>query len=188
MARKQGAYYKGKISGADALARAIAKARAVSDNTERIAQRIDAAAHARAASELLNRRPETLTREQARAISIGCHAALEDLRTGRPDEEQIGWLVNAANLALLLAEQGLGDDYMAEIKAGQDALMRMIARHGRTARYALDGPGLLQLAELLRVHDAQLESPDCTDHLMLTALAEMRRRVEAKHVLEVRAA
>ena len=111
------------------------------------------------------------------------------MRTGVADEERVGWLVNGVNLALIFAEQGLGDEQdMAAVKAGQDAMVRLIARQQRVGHFGVDGPGLQQIRAALDVHDAQLESPNCTDRLMLLALGTLRQRIEAGHVLEVAAA
>lgn len=186
MSRKQKANFKGKISGSDPRYRAIAKKLRRDQATERIAQCIDQAAHARAAAALLNKAPEQMTRDQVRDIITGCRLAMEDLRTGQADEAQIGWLVNAVNLALILAEQGLGDDAdMAAIKAGQDGLVRLIARQKRLGRFGLDGPGWQALSAALAVHDAQIESEDLTDRMMLCALVTLRQRIEAGQFIEV---
>lgn len=171
--KKRGAHFKGKVSGArgpvaDAIRRAQESAR-----TEAIAQRIMRA-----------KVPERLDRDQIVKIAVGARSALEEVRVGRGEEGGVGWVVNAANLTLLLCEVGLGREFIPQAKAAQDALVRMIDRHASSNRWVLDEPGYAACVEMLSVHDAQLESEDLTDTMLMQALVECERRQKAGDVLE----
>lgn len=174
--KKKGRSFNGKVCGIGMRAE-IARAALRVANTEVVAQRIRRA------------QPGVqLDRHQIVGLAAGARLALEDIRLGQSTEEGIGWVVNAANMALIIAELGLGGDYIGDIKAAQEALMRMLERQQRTGRYTLDGPGLTACALMMDVHQAQLESQDMTDQLMLAGIDECKRRQELGRVLELQAA
>jgi hypothetical protein len=61
-------------------------------------------------------------------------------------------------MAEALARMKIGDDYAAEIKAGQDALLA-VAKRGvsRDDRFVLKAEELTAINLVLEIHDAQLE-------------------------------
>lgn len=124
-----------------------------------------------------------LARQQLLDLAIGYHGALESLRTGGR-EADAHTLAMASNVALMLCELGIGGEYIDGVKRAQDAIVAMLARAAKGGRYGFDGPGLAAVQAMLELHDAQLESPDCTEGLLLAALAEIRKRMAAGQVLE----
>lgn len=174
--KKRGRNFKGKVCGSGVAAE-LQRAEIRNMNTEVVALRIQAAQPG-----------EPLRPDQVLSIAIGARLALEDVRTGTGDGEGVGWLVNAANLSMIIGELGIGGDHLGKIRESQDALMRMIGRHERTGRYALDGPGLTACIEMMDVHQAQLKSADMTDQLMRRALRICNERQAAGQVLELAAA
>ena len=171
--KKRGANFKGKVTGARGLvANAIRDAQR-SARTEAIAQRF-----------LKAKVGEKLDRHQIMGIAIGARSALEDVRVGRAEGVGVGWVVNAANISLLLCEAGFGPEHIPAVKSAQEALVRMINRHQTTGTYRLDGPGYHACVELLEIHDAQLECDDLTDAILLRAIEECKSRQEAGHTLD----
>ena len=71
--------------------------------------------------------------------------------------------------------------------AGQDALMTLMARRERTGKKVLTGPEARALQELLDLHDGQMQSEDCAEGMLVSALAECKRRIAEGNVLEVAA-
>jgi hypothetical protein len=83
--------------------------------------------------------------------------AFENTLRGSASEESWGCLALASNIALVLAELGYGEDYIAMIQQGQDALLRAKERGEKSASWRLDGMGAKTIGDMLDVLDAQLE-------------------------------
>ena len=123
--------------------------------------------------------PKPLARDQFLKIAAGARMALEALRLGAASGEQFGWVVNAANMGLMLTELGFGDEADADaFRLAQGACMRAISRHQRVGRFVLDGPGYLAVVAALELHESQLECPELTDKLMVQALQMTKQRIE----------
>lgn len=91
-------------------------------------------------------------------LKIKNHESLECLRKGEATRMDIDAIISAFNMAEALARMQIGDDYAAEIKAGQDALLA-VAKRGvsRDDRFVLKAEELTAIVEVMLVHDAQLE-------------------------------
>jgi hypothetical protein len=91
-------------------------------------------------------------------LKIKNHESLECLRKGEATRMDIDAIISAFNMAEALARMQIGDDYSAEIKAGQDALLE-VAKRGvsRDDRFVLKASELTAINLVLEIHDAQLE-------------------------------
>jgi hypothetical protein len=91
-------------------------------------------------------------------LKIKNHESLECLRKGEATRMDIDAIISAFNMAEALARMQIGDDYAAEIKAGQDALLA-VAKRGvsRDDRFVLKATELSAINLVLEIHDAQLE-------------------------------
>lgn len=91
-------------------------------------------------------------------LKIKNHESLECLRKGEATRMDIDAIISAFNMAEALARMQIGDDYAAEIKAGQDALLA-VAKRGvnRDDRFVLKAQELTAIVETMLIHDAQLE-------------------------------
>jgi hypothetical protein len=125
-----------------------------------------------------------LDASQTRDLGIGYHGALENLRTGRGTWDDANTLALACNVALLLAEQDIGREYMVDVLEAQAAIVVMAKRGMETGRYAFTGPQLQAVVSLLYLHDAQLACDECTSAVMVAALAECKRRMKAGNTVE----
>jgi hypothetical protein len=125
--------------------------------------------------------------DQVRDLALGYHSALDALRRGAGTWDDCNTLALACNVALVLAEAGLGREWSDKVvKEAQAALVSLTARaETLRGRYVLTGGELQALRALLDLHDAQLESPDCTQGVMSQALTEIRRRLATGNVVEV---
>jgi hypothetical protein len=86
-------------------------------------------------------------------LRIKNHDALDKLRRGEADREVIDVLIGAYNVTEGLVRQGIGAEYSAEIRAGQDALLAVAKRE----RFILKPEELNALNLAMEVHDAQLD-------------------------------
>jgi hypothetical protein len=91
-------------------------------------------------------------------LKIKNHESLECLRKGEATRMDIDAIISAFNMAEALARMQIGDDYAAEIKAGQDALLD-VAKRGvnRDDRFVLKAAELTAINLVMEIHDAQLE-------------------------------
>lgn len=91
-------------------------------------------------------------------LKIKNHESLECLRKGEATRMDIDAIISAFNIAEALARMQIGDDYAAEIKAGQDALLA-VAKRGvsRDDRFVLKAEELTAIMLVAEIHDAQLE-------------------------------
>jgi hypothetical protein len=91
-------------------------------------------------------------------LKIKNHESLECLRKGEATRMDIDAIISAFNMAEALARMQIGDDYAAEIKAGQDALLA-VAKRGvnRDDRFILKAAELSAINLVMEIHDAQLE-------------------------------
>lgn len=91
-------------------------------------------------------------------LKIKNHESLECLRKGEATRMDIDAIISAFNMAEALARMQIGDDYAAEIKAGQDALLA-VAKRGvsRDDRFVLKAEEMQAIMLVAEIHDAQLE-------------------------------
>ena len=91
-------------------------------------------------------------------IRIKNHVAMEQLRKGEADKDDMDILIGAFNMMEGFVRLNIGQDWAEEIRAGQDALLS-IARRGikRDMRFVVTGPELQALNLAMEIHDAQLD-------------------------------
>jgi hypothetical protein len=90
-------------------------------------------------------------------IKIRNHDAMNTLRLGTATRAEIDVLINALNVTEALARQGVGSDWLPELRTAQDALLTL-ARRGLKSRFIVRGEELKALNLAMEVHDAQLET------------------------------
>lgn len=114
--------------------------------------------------------------EQVSSLAVGYHGAVDSIRRGVGTDKDAHTLAGAVNIALVLAEQGIGPECIPIIQRAQNAVMVLIRRGEATGRYVFDGPGLTVLAEFVDIHDQQLGAEACTKALMMAVIREVQRR------------
>lgn len=130
---------------------------------------------------------EQLDATQIRDLGIGYHGALHSITSGTGCYDDANTLAMAANIAMLLCEVGVGREYIAQAKAGQEAVVLLMMRARTHGKFVATGSELRALQDLLELHDAQLESEDCTEGKLTQVLDECKRRIRQGHTLEVAA-
>lgn len=124
----------------------------------------------------------SLDQSQMRDIGVPVHLAIEAMRTGHGNQgEAWGILAGSVNVALLMAEAGIGKEYIDHIKEAQQALMRCKDRAEKTGVWAFDGDGYNSVASVIDLHEQQLAEGNVG--VIERALFEVRRRVDAGEVL-----
>jgi hypothetical protein len=90
-------------------------------------------------------------------IKIRNHDAMNTLRLGTATRVEIDIIIAALNIAEALARQGVGSDWLPELRTAQDALLTL-ARRGLKSRFIVRGDELTALNLAMEIHDAQLET------------------------------
>jgi hypothetical protein len=124
---------------------------------------------------------QPLTQEQIDDLGRAVHLAIERLRIGQPIEGDWHTLAAAVNVSMVLCERGVGEEYLPDILAAQDALLRIFDRHGNTGRWAFDGPAYTALTRAVEIHEAQAAA--ITRDGARAAMLEVRRRAARGEVL-----
>ena len=97
--------------------------------------------------------------------------AVAEIIAGRATRAQIGFLINAFNIAIALAHMGQGKDWLPELTAGQEALKAAAAR----PKFLFTGPELTAVNTALVVHDAQMADPKTTVQMLEQATEGLKK-------------
>lgn len=119
---------------------------------------------------------QPMAAEQVVDLAVGYHGAVDSIRRGAGTDKDAHTLAGAVNIALVLAEQGIGPECIPAIQLAQNAVVVLIRRGEATGRYVFDGPGLQAVLELVSIHDQQLAAEACTQALMTSVIREVQRR------------
>lgn len=114
--------------------------------------------------------------DHLRTIQIRSHKALADMAQGHGTREGWDLLVGAINMANVMCEQGIGNEYRAITIAARDALLAVGKRIVTLDRVILKGDELNAIRDGLECHDAQLENECAID--VERAYQEVERRIK----------
>ena len=91
-------------------------------------------------------------------VQIKNHNAIDALRKGVADREDIDTIIEALNIAEALQRLSIGDEYKDELRSAQDALYA-VSRRGidREYRFVLKAQELAAINLGMEIHDAQIE-------------------------------
>lgn len=124
----------------------------------------------------------TLSSEKSREIALRAisHSALDEISKGRGNSEHLRVLVDAFNMAFVLAKRGKGKDWLPEIGNAQAALHMLADRSAKIGRYTFTGPEMQAVRLGLEIHDAQLDETSIGE--LGSAADYVAQRVYAKQV------
>jgi hypothetical protein len=130
--------------------------------------------HARAE----NRAP--LNGDQLTDLGAAYWLSFDNLRKYDANEESWSCVVCALNIAMALAESGIGEEYEADIVKALDGAFRAKVRSAKTGTFRLDGEAMLAIEHALHIHDSQMEL--ATRAEVTAAMELVRRRVDEGNV------
>ncbi|WP_371763363.1 hypothetical protein [Massilia sp.] len=114
--------------------------------------------------------------DHLRRIQTLNHLAMADMAQGRGTREQWNRIVGAVNIANVMCEMGIGDEFRQATIAARDALLELGKRAVRNDdRFVCTGAELTAINLALDCHDAQLENVRAID--VDRAADEVARRV-----------
>ena len=116
--------------------------------------------------------------EDAQQVDLGTDywSAFASMKTLHAAEDHFHKLAGAANVAMVLAEQGVMPTALEDFKAAQDALIGVWRRAEKTGRLGFVASEMATIKESLLLHDLQLKA--ATQEQALNAVKEVIRRKE----------
>lgn len=138
-----------------------------------------------ARAQLLQMHQTQLPPENQTNTVTAYHVAIDAMTTGSANLTHFDTLVYAMNIAVILMEQGLGDEDIELIRAAQDGLARAKARYLDRGKLGLDGDALQALKAAAIVHEAHVAV--ATRGELEDAINEMHARVERGNIRQVAA-
>lgn len=97
-----------------------------------------------------------LAEDQTTDLGLAYWLSFENLRTGDANEESWSCVACALNVALVLAEKGIGAEYVDALVKALDGAFRAKIRSAKTGNFRLDGEALRDIEQALQIHDEQM--------------------------------
>jgi hypothetical protein len=116
--------------------------------------------------------------QHLQTLHLKNHAAFSALAQGRGTRDDWDRLVGAINMANVMCEQGIGNEFREQTIAARDALCEVGKRYMRIERFVFTGPELATMNEAMTCHEAQLENVRAID--IDRAANEVLRRIHHK--------
>jgi hypothetical protein len=125
-------------------------------------------------------------REHLRRLQVKNHMAMAEMAQGRGTRGQWNQIVGAINIANVMCEMGIGDEFRQATLSARDALLAVGKRAvGNNDRFIFTGPELQAVNEALDCHDAQLENSRAidVDHAAIEVQRRVRHRINSTSVM-----
>jgi hypothetical protein len=116
-------------------------------------------------------------------LNIAYWLSMSAMLTGESSEQHWCTVVCSLNISLILAERGLGADYVPYIGKALDGAFRAKLRAKKTGIWRFDGEAITDIRTALEVHDEQVKV--ATKFQMRQSLLEVRRRIDEERVYGV---
>ncbi|MFA6904359.1 MAG: hypothetical protein WC236_14890 [Gallionellaceae bacterium] len=118
---------------------------------------------------------------QLRDLGIAYRASLEAMLNGKGDDQAFNTLACALNIALVLCERGIGEEFIPTIKHAQNCLINCRERAARFNNWSFTADEARTILKAFAIHDEQI--PLATKKEIVFSLDEVRRRIEQNEVL-----
>ena len=109
-------------------------------------------------------------------LSLAYRLAFEQMTKGESNEQSWCIVVCSLNVALILAERGIGHEYEPYLIKALDGAFTAKLRAQRHGVWRFDGEAISAIRQAFEVHDEQIKI--ATKHEMRDALLEVRRRID----------
>jgi hypothetical protein len=98
-----------------------------------------------------------LREDQTTDLGVARWLAFENLRSGTASEESWECVALALNVAVVMAEMGIGAEHEEDIVLALNGIFRAKQRFDKGGSYRLDGDALRDVEHALLVHDSQMD-------------------------------
>lgn len=123
----------------------------------------------------LLRKMQPFTASEYTMLALPPREAFDALKAARASAEDFDTLACVANVALVRCEK-IGPEAVQVAKEGQQALMRIKARHTRTGKWGMNHQDITDLLGVIELHEQLIELSSPQD--MTDAYIEVIRRME----------
>jgi len=118
--------------------------------------------HVLEARQVQDRRAEAIMNqhyceEQRSEIAQGYWMAFQQLKMGAATEQAWTTLAVTLNKAMILCENGFGEEHEPAMRDALEAMVRARERGDRSGAYRLDGEGLSAVSVAIQIHDEQMK-------------------------------
>lgn len=113
--------------------------------------------------------------EHKQVLAIKNSKALADMATGNGSIQSWNLITGFLNMANIMCERGVGDEYREDINAARDAALEIGKRYNVIGRFVFKGEELRLLNHALDIHEAQLDVSRIKD--VEAAYVEIARRI-----------
>ncbi len=127
-----------------------------------------------------DRRP-ILDVEQTK-LGISYWLAFERMIMGQSSEEDWSVIACSINIALMLSEQGIGNEYEPYLIKALDGIFIAKLRAEKHGVWRFDGEAIGAIREAFEIHDEQIKI--ATKEEMRNALSEVHKRIKNNHVYQ----
>ena len=114
-------------------------------------------------------------------VELAYHQSIDAMTVGHATEYHFDTVVYALNIGVILAERGLGAEYLGLLRPALAAMGRAKERHRKHGKFGLDGDGLIAIRDVADLHAEQMRL--ATQGELVDAVDEMHRRVAGEEVL-----
>ena len=123
-----------------------------------------------------------MTEEDIGDLAIAFRLAFAAMLNGGADEQQWSTCVVSLNIAMVLAEQGIGEEYIRQFNDALEGAFRARIRANHGSGWGFDGPAQQAIKLAFEAHEAQLQCS--TKREIRDALLEVYRRVDSGDVFK----
>jgi hypothetical protein len=100
------------------------------------------------------------------------HDCLAQLAQGKATKSELDVIIAALNVAEALIMQDVGEEYLQQLRDGQEAITDLVRRGLQHGAFVATGPQLTAINWAMELHDAQLDV--ITVHQLERAIAKVR--------------
>lgn len=126
------------------------------------------------------RRP--MNDDQLTDLEVAYRMAFHGMLNGQATEENWCVCVCSLNIALVLAERGLGEEFVPRINDALEGAFRAKVRAGRSGKWGFDGVAIQAIKDAFEVHEEQLKLASKRE--VRDALHEVHRRADEGNVFK----
>lgn len=118
---------------------------------------------------------EPLAAEQQLNVELAYHQSIDAMTGGHATQYHFDTIVYALNIGVILAERGLGSDYLDLLRPALAAMSRAKDRYLKLGKFGLDGDGLIAVRDVAGLHAEQIRL--ATQQELVDAIDTMHRVV-----------
>ena len=125
---------------------------------------------------------EPMTDDQIGDLALAFRLAFEAMIGGAADEQQWSTCVCSLNIAMVLAERGIGPECIPQIKQAMEGAFRARLRAKRLQSWGFDGAAIQAIKTAFELHERQIEK--ATKGELREAIFEVRARIDEGNVFQ----